>query len=145
MRKKNGKQTCGSARYSMLFRSSLVTFSSLRSRLSESALLCRCRVFSLRLTWKKTPRTSSSSQSGYKTAKKVEVPCVCVCVKVTEIVTCFDLFTVKGKKRKAENVQEEEEEEEEAAAPAEEEQAQTSQQAADDSDSDSDDSSHDEK
>lgn len=140
MRKKNEKQTSGSARYSMLFRSSLVTFSSLRSRLSESALFFRCRVFSLRLTWKKTPRRSSSSQSGYKRAKKVEVSCVCF--KVTEIVTCFDLFTVKGKKRKAENMQEEEEK---GPAPAEEEQAQTSQQAADDSDSDSDDSSDDEK
>lgn len=143
MRRKNEKQTSGSARYSTLFRSSLVTFSSLRSRLPESALFFHCRVFSLRLTWKKTPRTSSSSQSGYKRAKKVEVSCVCV-LKSRQIVTCFDLFTVKGKKRKAENMQEEEEEEK-GPAPAEEEQAQTSQQAADDSDSDSDDSSDDEK
>uniref|UniRef100_A0A674N7A5 pre-rRNA processing protein FTSJ3 n=1 Tax=Takifugu rubripes TaxID=31033 RepID=A0A674N7A5_TAKRU len=34
------------------------------SRFSESALFVLCRVFSLRLTWKKTPRTSFSSQSA---------------------------------------------------------------------------------
>uniref|UniRef100_A0A674MUL6 pre-rRNA processing protein FTSJ3 n=1 Tax=Takifugu rubripes TaxID=31033 RepID=A0A674MUL6_TAKRU len=42
------------------------------SRFSESALFVLCRVFSLRLTWKKTPRTSFSSQSGYRTTREVQ-------------------------------------------------------------------------
>lgn len=42
------------------------------SQFSESALFVLCRVFSLRLTWKKMPRTSFSSQSGYKTTREVQ-------------------------------------------------------------------------
>uniref|UniRef100_A0A674P9P7 pre-rRNA processing protein FTSJ3 n=1 Tax=Takifugu rubripes TaxID=31033 RepID=A0A674P9P7_TAKRU len=45
------------------------------SRFSESALFVLCRVFSLRLTWKKTPRTSFSSQSGYRTTREVQEAC----------------------------------------------------------------------
>lgn len=42
------------------------------SRFSESAFFVLCRAFSLRLTWKKTPRTSFSTQTGYKAAREVQ-------------------------------------------------------------------------
>lgn len=51
-------------------------------RSSESAACFLRRVFSLRLTWRKMPRTSFSSRSGYRTPKKVEERCrLCLYIK----------------------------------------------------------------
>lgn len=73
------------------------------SLFSESALFVLCRVFSLRLTWKKTPRTSFSSQSGYRTTREVQEAALCLHpdFKIFEIGTCLGLCHREGQKKES--------------------------------------------
>lgn len=81
MKKKNEKQTFGSARYIMLLlKLSLVTFSSLHSRLSESAVLSLQGIFSEIDLEKDAENELQQSEWLQNSQKGRGTLCVCVCV-----------------------------------------------------------------